>query len=134
MGCGCYGFSCLLILLCVASTASARPVEHARPDLAARRSTTRAAPAATARAATARRRPRVGFDKPSTFPDFTDCATTTPELDVDWKATIAQGGRGRGFSRIMPSFAEALTAAADRRGHRLPARRSAAIAAGRAAS
>lgn len=51
----------------------------------------------------------IGFDKPSTFPDFTDCAGTTPERDIDWKATIAQGGHGRGFSRIMPSFAEALT-------------------------
>src|SRR5262249_49136748 len=38
-----------------------------------------------------------------------DCPTTTPELDVDWKATITQGGHGRGFSHIMPSFAEALT-------------------------
>lgn len=51
----------------------------------------------------------VGFDKPDTFPDFTDCASTTPELDVDWKATIRQGGRGRGFSRIMPAFGELLT-------------------------
>lgn len=51
----------------------------------------------------------VGFDKPTTFPDFTDCAGTTPELDVDWKATIRDGGRGRGFSRIMPAFAEQLT-------------------------
>ncbi len=49
------------------------------------------------------------FDRPSTFPDFTDCAGTTPELDVDWKATITQGGHGRGFSPIMPSFAEELT-------------------------
>ena len=57
----------------------------------------------------------IGFDKPSTFPDFTDCASTTPELDVDWKATITHGGHGRGFSRIMPAFAEALTPAADRR-------------------
>ena len=38
------------------------------------------------------------FDRPSTFPDFTDCSGTTPELDVDWKATITQGGHGRGFS------------------------------------
>src|SRR5215471_12679808 len=51
----------------------------------------------------------VGFDKPETFPDFTKCDQTTPELDVDWRATIRDGGRGRGFSRIMPSFAEALT-------------------------
>jgi len=49
------------------------------------------------------------FDRPSTFPDFTDCSGTTPELDVDWKATITQGGHGRGFSPIMPSFADELT-------------------------
>ncbi len=49
------------------------------------------------------------FDRPSTFPDFTDCSGTTPELDVDWKATITQGGHGRGFSPIMPSFSEELT-------------------------
>jgi mono/diheme cytochrome c family protein len=49
------------------------------------------------------------FDRPATFPDFTDCPTTTPELDVDWKATITEGGHGRGFSPIMPSFAEELT-------------------------
>jgi hypothetical protein len=53
----------------------------------------------------------IGFDKPETFPDFTDCSSTTPELDVDWRATIHDGGRGRGFSRIMPSFADALTSA-----------------------
>ncbi len=53
----------------------------------------------------------IGFDKPPTFPDFTDCAGTTPELDVDWKATITEGGHGRGFSPIMPSFADELTSA-----------------------
>jgi mono/diheme cytochrome c family protein len=51
----------------------------------------------------------VGFEKPATFPDFSQCNGTTPELDVDWKATIRDGGHGRGFSPIMPSFAEALT-------------------------
>ena len=51
----------------------------------------------------------VGFEKPATFPDFSRCDQTTPELDVDWKATIHDGGHGRGFSRIMPSFSEALT-------------------------
>jgi hypothetical protein len=52
----------------------------------------------------------VGFDKPKSFPDFTRCDQTTPELDVDWKATIRDGGpAGRGFSPIMPSFGEALT-------------------------
>jgi mono/diheme cytochrome c family protein len=53
----------------------------------------------------------VGFDKPATFPDFTMCDATTPERDVDWKATIHFGGQGRGFSRIMPSFADELTSA-----------------------
>jgi mono/diheme cytochrome c family protein len=53
----------------------------------------------------------VGFEKPATFPDFTMCDATTPERDVDWKATIHFGGHGRGFSRIMPSFADELTSA-----------------------
>jgi len=51
----------------------------------------------------------VGFAKPATFPDFSACDQTTPELDVDWKATIRDGGRARGFSRIMPAFGDALT-------------------------
>src|SRR5579872_1036031 len=51
----------------------------------------------------------VAFQKPKTFPDFTQCDQTTPELDKDWKATIRDGGAGRGFSRIMPAFGEALT-------------------------
>ena len=52
----------------------------------------------------------LGFEPPSTFPDFTDCSGTTPERDIDWKSTIHEGGPGgRGFSEIMPSFAEALT-------------------------
>jgi hypothetical protein len=50
-----------------------------------------------------------GFEKPSTFPDFTRCDQTTPEFDADWKATIHDGGRARGFSRIMPSFGGVLT-------------------------
>src|SRR5215470_4266092 len=51
----------------------------------------------------------IGFEKPETFPDFTRCDQTTVEQDVDWKATIHEGGHGRGFSPIMPSFSEALT-------------------------
>ncbi len=52
----------------------------------------------------------VGFDKPETFPDFTRCDQTTPELDVDWRAIIREGARaGRGFSPIMPAFGDALT-------------------------
>src|SRR5690242_9539611 len=39
---------------------------------------------------------QVGFQKPETFPDFTACDQTTPEREVDWRATIQQGGHGRG--------------------------------------
>ena len=51
----------------------------------------------------------LGFEPPSTFPDFTDCNGSTREKEFDWKVTIHEGGHGRGFSEIMPSFAEALT-------------------------
>src|SRR5436190_21819831 len=51
----------------------------------------------------------LGFEPPSTFPDFTDCNGSTRENTFDWRATIHEGGPGRGFSVIMPSFAEALT-------------------------
>jgi len=51
----------------------------------------------------------VGFDAPSTFPDFTDCGGTTPEPNETWRTIITNGGPGRGFSPIMPSFSEALT-------------------------
>jgi cytochrome c553 len=50
-----------------------------------------------------------GFSKPDTFPDFTRCDQTTPEMNTDWKAVVVHGGRYRGFSQIMPSFKEALT-------------------------
>lgn len=53
----------------------------------------------------------VAFKKPKTFPNFTECDQTTPEPNVDWKATIRDGGHARGFSQIMPSFAEALSPA-----------------------
>ena len=49
-----------------------------------------------------------GFKAPDTFPDFTRCDQTTPEPDTSWKAVIVHGGPYRGFSQIMPSFAEAL--------------------------
>src|SRR5207248_6024775 len=50
-----------------------------------------------------------GFEPPRTFPDFTQCDQTTPELNSAWKAVIVHGGPYRGFSQIMPSFGEALT-------------------------
>ncbi|MES1255693.1 MAG: cytochrome c [Acidobacteriota bacterium] len=50
-----------------------------------------------------------GFEKPATFPDFSDCPTSTPEANVQWKSIITNGGRARGFSEIMPSFRDQLT-------------------------
>ncbi|HTM50020.1 MAG TPA: cytochrome c [Bryobacteraceae bacterium] len=51
----------------------------------------------------------IGFTPPATFPDFTDCKSTTREPNRDWKSIIHLGGPARGFSEIMPSFTEALT-------------------------
>ncbi len=50
-----------------------------------------------------------GFERPDTFPDFTDCRTSTPEPDVQWRAVVTHGGPARGFSQIMPSFQDMLT-------------------------
>ena len=50
-----------------------------------------------------------GFERPRTFPDFTDCYAATPEPDVQWRAVITNGGPARGFSQIMPSFRDLLT-------------------------
>ena len=50
-----------------------------------------------------------GFEPPATFPDFTDCPTSTPEPDVQWRAQITNGGPARAFSQIMPSFKDLLT-------------------------
>ena len=49
------------------------------------------------------------FLRPDTFPDFTDCAGTTPEPDGNWKAAIVHGGPSRGLSQIMPAFGDLLT-------------------------
>jgi mono/diheme cytochrome c family protein len=51
----------------------------------------------------------VGFKKPSQFPDFTDCSSTTSELNNDYKAVVVNGGPFRGFSQIMPAYGQALT-------------------------
>jgi mono/diheme cytochrome c family protein len=50
-----------------------------------------------------------GFERPATFPDFSDCPSSTPEADVQWRAIITNGGTARGFSQIMPSFKDLLT-------------------------
>jgi len=49
------------------------------------------------------------FLRPDTFPDFMDCAGTTPEPDGNWKAAIVHGGPSRGLSQIMPAFGDLLT-------------------------
>jgi mono/diheme cytochrome c family protein len=49
------------------------------------------------------------FVRPDTFPDFTDCAGTTPEPNGNWKAVIVHGGPSRGLSQIMPAFGDLLT-------------------------
>jgi mono/diheme cytochrome c family protein len=50
---------------------------------------------------------RVGFDTP--LPDFTDCAFTTPEADLDWLSVIHKGGRIRALDRRMPAFGDVLS-------------------------
>jgi mono/diheme cytochrome c family protein len=49
----------------------------------------------------------VGFEQP--LPDLSDC-NFTREADADWFAIVHNGGPVRAFSRLMPSFGEALTA------------------------
>jgi len=51
----------------------------------------------------------IGFEKPQTFPDFTQCSQTTPEDNRAWRSIIHDGGPSRGFSEIMPSFSAALS-------------------------
>jgi mono/diheme cytochrome c family protein len=52
-------------------------------------------------------RSAAGFDTP--LPDFTACAFSTREPDMDWAAIVHQGGPVRSWSRLMPAFGEALT-------------------------
>jgi mono/diheme cytochrome c family protein len=54
-------------------------------------------------------RSTVGFDTP--LPDFTDCAFTTPEADLDWTSVIHRGGGIRALDRRMPAFGDVLTEA-----------------------
>jgi hypothetical protein len=51
----------------------------------------------------------LGFEPPATFPDFTDCAVSSPEPDYIWLAIVHRGGRVRGESHIMPAFEDVLT-------------------------
>jgi Cytochrome C oxidase, cbb3-type, subunit III len=49
------------------------------------------------------------FQRPDTFPDFTQCSGTTAEPNATWKAIIVHGGPSRGFSTIMPAFGDLLS-------------------------
>lgn len=49
----------------------------------------------------------VGFE--NELPDFSDCSFASREADGDWGAVVVNGGPARGFHRMMPSFAKALT-------------------------
>ncbi len=49
------------------------------------------------------------FKRSDVFPDFTDCAGTTPEPNGNWKAAIVHGGPSRGLQQIMPAFGDLLT-------------------------
>jgi hypothetical protein len=51
----------------------------------------------------------VAFADP--LPDFTDCRFATREPDADWLAVVHDGGPARGFGRMMPAYAGALTVA-----------------------
>lgn len=55
---------------------------------------------------TGNRKAAVGFEQP--LPDLSDC-NFTREADADWYAIVHEGGPIRAFSRLMPSFGEALT-------------------------
>ncbi|TCK71663.1 mono/diheme cytochrome c family protein [Acidipila rosea] len=49
------------------------------------------------------------FTRPDSFPDFTACSQTTPEVDSAYKSVIVHGGPNYGFSQIMPAFGQLLT-------------------------
>ena len=49
------------------------------------------------------------FKRPDSFPDWTSCSQTTPEVDSAYKSVIVHGGPYYGFSQIMPAFGQLLT-------------------------
>lgn len=50
---------------------------------------------------------KLGFNVP--VPDFSDCNFASREANLDWMYVAVVGGPARGFSRLMPSFGEALS-------------------------
>ncbi len=53
--------------------------------------------------------PSVQIAFPEPVPDFRDCQFAPREPDSDWMAVIHNGGPARGFARMMPAYAGALT-------------------------
>lgn len=49
---------------------------------------------------------QLGFETP--LPDFSDCDFASREPDADWFAIVHEGGRVRGFERMMPAFGAVL--------------------------
>ena len=98
----------LVILLCAcANSARAQQLQSTRPvSHRARRFSAKLRRVPRSRR---KRRPDDDWLREAIHVPRLPTVNSTPERDIDWKATIAQGGHGRGFSRIMPSFAEALT-------------------------
>jgi mono/diheme cytochrome c family protein len=50
----------------------------------------------------------IGFELPATFPDFSDCPTSTPEADSQWRAIIPSEVEAQ-LDDLMPSFKDLLT-------------------------
>jgi mono/diheme cytochrome c family protein len=49
----------------------------------------------------------VGFD--AELPDFTDCAFSSGEADLDWYSVVHEGSPIRGLGHHMPAFGDALS-------------------------
>ena len=97
-----FGSAALVVLL--SATLASAQTESSRGGAEIYRSACAACHGADGRGA---HRTTVGFTTP--LPDFTSCAFSTAEPDVDWIATVHEGGRRRGLDRNMPAFGEALS-------------------------
>ena len=102
-------FVCALVVAAACSVAPARAQQPSRPDRSGEELFRFACAACHGFDGRGASRSQVGFDE--ALPDFTDCSFSTPEAAADWFAVAHDGGPVRAFSRRMPAFGEALTAA-----------------------